>query len=95
VALSEPAEMRLRRYCGRARFSRPDYADNGLGREARYLAPELRQLIWNDAEVRAVLLAAGDPSGFRALVAEVGHELGLPLLDLQAAMELEARTQDS
>ena len=88
--------MRLRQYCGRARFSRGDFADSGDGREARYLSADLRRIVWNDTEVRRVLLAAGrHRSAWDALLGQVGHERGLPLLDLVSAMSLEARTAAS
>jgi hypothetical protein len=91
--MTDDAIRRLRAYCRRARWSGTDLHDNGHGREARYLSPDLRRIVWNDVEVRAVLLkAADDRAAWNALVALVGHELGLPLLDVVSAVELEART---
>jgi hypothetical protein len=91
--MSDAAAGRLRTYSGRARYSRSDLVDNGRGRQCRYLDANLRRIVWNDGEARSVLLAAGeDRNAWDALVAEVGHEPGLPLLDLVSAMSLEART---
>ena len=90
--LSEAAEKRLGQYCGRARYSRSDVVDNGRGRECRYLDADLRRIIWNDSEVRDVLIRAGeDRNAWNALVATVGRGRGLALLDLVSAMGLEVR----
>jgi hypothetical protein len=88
--MSDAAD-RVRHYCARARYSRSDFCD-----EARYLAPELRKVVWNDREIRTVLLAAGeDRKAWDALLGQVGHERGLALLDLVSAMALESRTSSS
>ena len=90
--LSEAAEKRLGQYCSRARYSRSDVVDNGRGRECRYLDADLRRIIWNDSEVRDVLIRAGeDRNAWNALVATVGRGRGLALLDLVSAMGLEVR----
>ena len=90
--LSEAAVSRLRQYCNRAVYSRSDLVDNGMGRECRYLDADLRRIIWRDSEVRDVLIRAGeDRNAWDALVASVGRDRGLGLLDLVSAMSLEAR----
>ena len=90
---SEAAAKRLRAYCSRAVYSRSEVADNGLGRDVRVVNADLRRIIWRDAEVRDVLLEAGeDRNAWDALLGQVDDELGLPLLDLVSAMSLEART---
>src|SRR5215216_3211752 len=89
IMLSEAAEKRLRMYCDRARYSRSDFCDNGLGRNVRYVDADLRKIVWNDAEVRGVLLAAGEHhNAWDALVAAFGNERAMALLDLVSAMEL-------
>jgi hypothetical protein len=76
----------------RTRFSRSDFVDNGDGREARYLDPELRRIIWRDTDVRDVLIAAGEDRGaWNTLVAVVGNNRGLALLELVSAMSLQGR----
>lgn len=93
MPLSEVADRRLRAYCSRARCSRSDFVDNGHGREARYLAADLRAIVWRDVEVRTVLLSAGeDRNAWNELLLEFGQGRGLPLLDLVSATSLEART---
>ena len=90
--LSDAARRRLSAYCSRAVYSRSEVADNGRGRDVRVVNADLRRIIWRDAEVRAVLLEAGENrNAWDALVGQVSPELGLPLLDLVSAMSLEAR----
>lgn len=90
--LSDAAARRLRAYCSRARRSRSDICATPSGREVRYISADLRRVIWNDVAVRDVLIAAGeDRNAWDALVASVGRDRGLALLDLVSAMSLEAR----
>ena len=92
TAMNEGAADRLRTYCRRATYSRSEVADNGRGRDVRVVNADLRKIIWRDAEVRDVLLKAGeDRNAWNALLDQVDDELGLPLLDLVSAMSLEAR----
>ena len=90
--MSEAAKRRLSTYCARAVYSRSEVADNGRGRDVRVVNADLRKIIWRDAEIRDVLLEAGENrNAWDALVRQVSPELGLPLLDLVSAMSLEAR----
>ena len=92
TAMSEAAKRRLSTYCARAVYSRSEVADNGRGRDVRVVNADLRKIIWRDAEIRDVLLEAGENrNAWDALVRQVSPELGLPLLDLVSAMSLEAR----
>ena len=93
--LSEAALRRLRQYCARTVYAPPVYHENDHGRRVRHLHPSLWRVVWNDAEVRNALLAAGEDHGaFDDLVEEVCADEGFPLLDLVAEMSREAKERE-
>jgi hypothetical protein len=94
---------RLELYCRQAAVMPSDWVDRPYrdlwGRErirhrVRYVNRELRGLVWSDAEVRGVLLAAGKgTAAFDALVSAVAGANPFDLLDLVTAMSLEAEVR--
>jgi hypothetical protein len=87
--LSDDAQRRLIHYCRRAATSPPEYISQDYGchqRNVRYVDRHLRELVWNDTEVREALLHAG----FDAVLAQMPAGQALSLLDLCTAMALEA-----
>jgi hypothetical protein len=96
ISLSEDAQRRLVHYCRRAIVSRPDYVFRPKamplsgGRSVRYVAEQLRAIVWSDEEVRTALLE----DDFDSLAARVTRYDGLGLLDLCTAMELEREMRE-
>lgn len=92
--LSDAAQRRLEVYCHRAVVGAPEFVERpfaGGSRSVRYIDRTLRELIWNDVEVRTALL---DPDGeLLARFSESGLGLGLALLDLRSGMSLERETR--
>jgi hypothetical protein len=83
--LGDDAKRRLTHYCRRAATSPPDFVTHHYGgheRRVRSVDRHLRDLVWNDAEVRDALLHAD----FDTLATQVAAGQALDLLDLFTAM---------